>query len=246
MRYAVDLPSKWIGAVLLLALAGCSRSTVVGTPEHSSFAEDTPVPTTAVRAQSEEEKEPKRFAFPDDAGGVLLAKVLPPKDVETVSLDRPRSPRRSLAVPFDKAPTLPLPPSRGDAVPHLPADGKHATLRPRLVAEETLGVSTAAPALPPTPPMPDKGRIRVPSPDVHRPIPLPILARPVSDRAALDDPTLDASTAAAVAAPIPPRANKAPFRKQTLPDPYEGRRGNVPAPEEAHEFPLGSPQTPRR
>jgi hypothetical protein len=53
-------------------------------------------------------------------------------------------------------------------------------------------------------------------------------------------------------APPPPwprrslRATKAPFLKLTLPDPYDRRRTGVPTPEESKEFPLGSPQTPRR
>ena len=88
--------------------------------------------------------------------------------------------------------------------------------------------------------------IRAPSPDGNQPIPLPILAQPISERASLDDPTRDASTAAATAATIPPRTRKAPFVKQTLPDPYDHRRTEVPAPEESKDFPLGSPQPPPR
>jgi hypothetical protein len=93
---------------------------------------------------------------------------------------------------------------------------------------------------------PDSRRIRAASPDVNQPIPLPILAQPVSDRAPLDDPTADASTAAATSAPIPPRTRKAPFVKRTLPDPYDNRRTEVPVPEESKDFPLGNPQPPQR
>lgn len=93
---------------------------------------------------------------------------------------------------------------------------------------------------------PKTGRIRAPSPDVNQPLPLPILAQPISDRASLDDPTRDASIAAATSARIPPRTRKAPFIKGTLPDPYDHRRMDVPAPEESMDFPLGSPQAPRR
>jgi hypothetical protein len=244
MPHSFSLPRKVGYAALVLALAGCSRSTVVGTPENSSLADGPPVPEKIVRAQAEE-TEPAPFAFPDDAGGELLAKVLPPKDMEPTVIDRPPSPRRALGSAFDKPPALPLPPSRAD-VPRLPANGRRLALCPRLVAEETLGTASESLRLPPTPPMLEKGRIRVPSPDVNQPIPLPILAHPVSDRATLDDPTLDVSTAAALAAPIPPRSSKAPFLKQTLPDPYDRRRDGAPSPEETKEFPLGSPQTPRR
>jgi hypothetical protein len=72
------------------------------------------------------------------------------------------------------------------------------------------------------------------------------VGQPVSDRASLDDPTDDASSAAALSASIPARTTKAPFLKLTLPDPYDRRRTGLPASEESKDFPLGSPQTPRR
>ena len=228
---------------LFLLLPGCGRSTVLMSPQNASLAEESPLETTVARAQTEE-AEPTPFAFPDDSGGVLLAKVLPPKDVESALLQRPHAPRRALDSAFDKPPTLALPPGYV-ALPRLADDGSHSTLRPRLVADETLGAFSASLPLLQTPALPDMGRIRVPSPDVNRPIPLPILAQPISDRASLDDPTLDASTAAALAAPIPPRSNKAPFLKQTLPDPYDHRRTDIATAEESNEFPLGSPQTPQ-
>jgi hypothetical protein len=237
-------PRKWACTALVLALAGCSRSAVVVTPETSSLADEPPTAAKVVRGQAED-AEPERFAFPDDAGGELLAKVLPPKDVEATPRHRPPSPRRITASALDEPPVLPLPTCLA-VLPRLTGDDNRLSLRPRLVAEETLGVSNDAPPLPPTPPMPDNGRIRVPSPDVNRLIPLPLLARPASDRAALDDPTLDASTAAALAAPLPPRGSKAPFLKQTLPDPYDNRRTDVSTPEESKEFPVASPQTPKR
>lgn len=143
-----------------------------------------------------------------------------------------------------KPPALPLPPSHA-ALPRLPDEGKRTPLRPRLVIEETLGGLAVPPALPQQLSLPAGVRVRIPSPDVNESIPLPILARPMPERASLEDPTLGTSTAAALAAPIPARTSKAPFLKLTLPDPYDRRRGEVLAPEESKEFPLGSPQTPR-
>jgi hypothetical protein len=131
-------------------------------------------------------------------------------------------------------------------MPRLPASTPSSPLRPRLILDETLGGFPDALILPQVPDFPDAGRVRVPSRDVHEPLALPIQGQPVPDRASLDDPTTDASIAAALAAPIPARTTKAPFLKLTLPDPYEHRRTGVPAPEESREFPLGSPQTPRR
>lgn len=55
-------------------------------------------------------------------------------------------------------------------------------------------------------------------------VPLPILATPVGDRTSLADPTAEASSAAALAAPLPRRAAPAPYVRLALPDPYENRR----------------------
>jgi hypothetical protein len=219
-------------AVSLSVLAGCGRTPAVVPEETTSLVEDEPVKTKVVRAQAED-SETARFAFPDDVGGVLLAKVLPPRDPETTL--RAHSLRKRGPVDTSmRPPSLPLPPSMAD-VPRSPTSDKHVALRPRVVSEETLFAPTESLRLPPTPPLPDNGRIRVPSPDVNQPIPLPILARPFTDRASLEDPTLEASAAAAVAAPIPPRVHKAPFLKQTVPDPFDHRRTGTPLPNEPKE-----------
>lgn len=185
------------------------------------------------------------FVFPEDAAGRLLAKELSPKDAEKMRPERMKTPRRSFASDSLKPPALPLPPSHA-ALPRRTEEHKRSPLRPHLIEEERLGAPFDALPLPQRPALPDHGRIRVASADVDQSIPLPILAQPVSDRAALDDPTADASAAAARAAPIPPRTRKAPFVKRTLPDPYDHRRTDVPAPGESMDFPIGNPQTPRR
>jgi hypothetical protein len=231
-------------SVLMLGLPGCSRSAVVMLPENTSSTYEATSQKTVARAQSDD-SETASFAFPEDAGGALLAKVLPPKDVEWTQLERSGMPRLSSASAFMKPPALSLPPSHA-VLPRLPDEARPSRLHPPPVLDETLVSLPDTPALPEPPSLPDRGRVRVPSIDVNEPIPLPILARPVSDRASLDDPTLDASATAATAAPIPLRTSKAPFLKLTLPDPYDRRRTDVPAPEESKEFPVGSPQMPRR
>ena len=60
--------------------------------------------------------------------------------------------------------------------------------------------------------------------DVNQPPPLPILAQPTADRASLDDPTVDASTVAALAAAMPQRTKPVPYVRVTLPDPFDNRR----------------------
>jgi hypothetical protein len=227
---------------LLLALLGCSRSAVVMAPAGAPHADESDSPAVARGKSDEPAGTP--FAFPEDASGVLLAKVLPPKQPEVSRLDRAAPPSYPSASLQMKPPALPLPPSHA-AIPRLPAAIKPVPLRPRLALDETPSGLPDSPVLPALPSLPDTGRVRVPSVDVNQPIPLPVLAQPVSDRASLDDPTADASVTAALAAPIPSRTTKAPFLKRTLPDPYDHRRSRTTAaPEEQTEPPLGTPQTP--
>jgi hypothetical protein len=260
---------------VFLSLLGCSRSAVVMTPETNTHAEESASAKPLARAQTDEgngekpsarsgadesvsKKPPARaakndteaapFRFPEDAGGRLLAKVLPPKDAEPARRQPLASPARRGSVPssasaYGKLPALALPPASA-ALPRLPGEARHGTLRPTLVLDETLGGLPDTPVLPQVPSLPEGRRVRVPSLDVNESIPLPILARPMSDRASLDDPTLDASAAAAIAAIVPSRTNKAPFLKLTLPDPYDHRRTEVPSEEESKEFPVGTPQRP--
>jgi hypothetical protein len=231
------------GVGMILAMLGCSRTAVVVAPESTTQAEE--VTTRAVVRGQDGEGDGAEFAFPDDKGGVLLAKVLPPRETETVRMDRTVSHEQVTGPESMKLPTLPLP-STLAAMPRLPALANSPPLRPRLVMDETLGGLPDSLPLPEAPVLPDTGRVRVPSPDVDEPIPLPLLAQPVSDRASLEDPTTDASLTAATSAIMPPRLTKAPFLKQTLPDPYDGRRIETPSPAESGEFPIGTPRTPGR
>ena len=69
--------------------------------------------------------------------------------------------------------------------------------------------------------------------DVNTPLPIPILASPVKDRASLGDPTLEASLAAALKRLTPARDRPVPFTPLNLPDPFEhlryGQLRNPPA-----------------
>jgi hypothetical protein len=108
-------------------------------------------------------------------------------------------------------------------MPRLPA-GKTPSLRPRPLPEELPLIGHKSDPLVPEVQLLHAGdRIRLPSVDVNKPIPLPILAQPVTNRAPLDDATADASLAAALAATPPGRASPAPFLKLNLPDPFENR-----------------------
>jgi hypothetical protein len=163
------------------------------------------------------------FRFPDDRAGPILSQTLPPSEKLPAPSGRDAPAPRSLPPPdhLDK-PSLPLPPSQVD-MPRLPA-GKTPSLRPSSLPEELPLLGNKADPLPPEVQHLYAGdRIRVPSVDVNKPIPLPILAQPVSTRAPLDEVTSDASLAAALAAIPPGRTTPAPFLKQNLPDPFENR-----------------------
>lgn len=89
---------------------------------------------------------------------------------------------------------------------------------------------TAAPApveLPATP------LLRLPSVDIHAPLPIPILAQPAKDRAALGEPGFEASLDAALKTWTPTRDRPVPFLALNLPDPFEhvryGQLRNAPA-----------------
>jgi hypothetical protein len=186
------------------------------------------------------------FRFPDDAGGTLLAKILPPGEMEEQNENR-GEPLCHFSPPGEPpVPSLPLPPSEA-ALAELPAETTTVAFSPRMVTEEPLAdFSEAAPLLP-APPMPVGARIRVPSVDVNQPIPLPVRPQPVPDRASLDDPTAEFSAAAAVSAKMPTRQGKAPFLKLTLPDPYDHRRpARISIPPESDQPVTATPRTPDR
>lgn len=201
-------------AGLIAASTGCGRRAVSPTQD-AAAADPDQVPHSAPAADG------PPFHFPNDAGGALLAKTLPP--AEPHGLPGAAGPRRLPPPAGLTVPPLPPPPSLALSPP-APAERNRKPLEPRLVSEETLGLDRGDP----DPPQPRSfvvgDRIRLPSEDVNLPAPLPILARPTPDRASLDDPTGDASAAAALAASMPSRTNPVPYFRVTLPDPFADRR----------------------
>jgi hypothetical protein len=231
---------------LLISLVGCGvANTAVDTMEKQEEAERDAEANRMLCSQNlkelhvdlsnspaEEAKEDAEgFRFPDDRGGQILSKVLPPseKTLPPAAHDAP-APRRLPPAALER-PSLPLPPAPAE-MPRLPAGKAHA-LRPRPLPEDLpLAGHLNDPMTPQTQTLHAGDRIRVPSVDVNQPIPVPILARPISERALLDDATADASYKAALATSPPTRATPAPFLKIDLPDPFEHRLKPVTAPAE--------------
>jgi hypothetical protein len=237
-RLCLRVPSGLLLSLagLLLALGGCSRSAVVVAP--AVVAEQPARPPAPEGPQEESKPEPPAadgFPFPNDEGGDLLGKLLTPSAGPAPG-EEGDGPRRFARPPAARTPEPPLPPTEADVV-RLPVDRPATAPRPGPVPEGPPLADFRDTVPPPEPGRLAVGkRMRVPSEDMNRPVPLPLLGRPAPDRAPLDDPTADASLAAALAAPVPERTTPAPFVKRTLPDPFENRLAiRLPArpPEEA-------------
>jgi hypothetical protein len=223
---------------LLGMLTGCLRPTTQA---------PTPAPEVIRGQTPEAEPTPAAaFAFPQDRGGKLLAEVLPPADRPPArssrlsARSRHAQPPRGLQHP-DVAPVLGLPTLPRATLAHAPA-----VSRPRPLLDEPIPDVLLMRALPATPNVPVGRGIRVPSPDANQPVPLPPLAHAHPDRAPLDDPTVDAATAAALAGAPPMRTTPAPFLRLSVPDPFENRAAVrlQPAVPEEPKPPAATPQRP--
>ena len=246
-------PPAWLLALslggLVAASSGCTRPAVAPVSDGASAAE--PAPPSAGDADKgpaddKKDADAPAFHFPDDAGGALLAKVLPPAEVKG-PLDEPNSgPPRPSPAGLVAPPSPPLPPAAPPAPP-APGERAHQAPAPRLVIDETRGPARGDPQ-PPAPRSFSVGdRTRLPSVDVNQPPPLPVLAeQPTPDRASLDDPTVDASTEAALAATMPKRTNPAPYVRITTPDPFDNHRPlSLPLPAEDDRPRTGTVHPPK-
>jgi hypothetical protein len=239
---------------LVLSASGCSSRSapvVAARSEKEAAAPARPVqPVKAAarvaraRADDKDKEAAAPFRLPDDEGGALLSKVLAPRQ-RRGPLPGPGRQRRSTQAPnFEpREPPLPRPEV---AVPRLVVPRPKSVLRPHLVTEEELAGPLDAPAVPQRPTFHAGARARFASDDPEIPPPLPVLARPVPDRAPLDDATTEASAEAALAAPLPERTTPAPYQRLAVPDPYENRRPlSLPLPPEGEEPISGAPAPPK-
>lgn len=95
-------------------------------------------------------------------------------------------------------------------------------MRPSLSPEDApLTFNRTEPVPPVAIVLPEQPLVRVPSIDLERPLPVPLLAIQVRDRTSTTDPSLDASVAAALSPQTPIRTQPTPFSPLNLPDPFE-------------------------
>jgi hypothetical protein len=174
------------------------------------------------------------FRFPDDRGGKLLAELLPPRENLPRLPYEPagdgRAPRPAAEL---EAPDLPLPAVQPTLPrPALPYTQRSPSPRPLPEAPPLAGLGHD-PAPPAHRELPTGPRARLAGRDVNEPLPLPPLGLPQPESNFAEDPTADASLAAALKATPPERMRPVPFVRQTVPEPYEhrqsaGRRARVP------------------
>ena len=227
---------------LVVGVTGCARPSAQAGEEPAYVSEDfggpnrfvvvvDPTESMAAGDPVEDAKEGEGFRFPDDRGGQILSKVLPPSEKAPPAGHDAPAPRRHPPPPNVEKPTAPLPPVPVD-LPRLPA-GKPEPLRPRPLPEDLpIFGHKSDPILPQVQTLPAGERVRIPSVDVDQPIPVPILARPATERAPLDDATTAASQNAALSTVPPTRATPAPYLKIGVPDPFENRLRESAAPPE--------------
>jgi hypothetical protein len=177
-----------------------------------------------------------KSVLPADRGSALLLELLAPSGKGHGRLDAAMSPKRPFIRDMNE-PLWLLPVSTN--LPSLPRELGMPTKKQRpaqLPEPLPLFDQLASPRLPEAQHLLVGPRLRMPSPDVNQPPPLPILAHQVLDRTSLDDPTLDASLAMALALAPPIRVNPAPFLRLVLPNPFEHRetgRLRQPPPEDS-------------
>ncbi len=245
------IPGYWwkrmLSGSLALALLGCSRPAAVNvegetraspSPVASLSKEDpNPPPTNlptkqpVVRGQAADEEKPTAppssssaltpFEFPGDQGGALLRRLLAPGDLPPdAKLRKPRP--RTMARQVE-SPRMPLPPQSAP-LPRLSFYSPVKGFRPQLIAAETLfGEASFYLAWPEEQNLPTGPLLKVPSVDVHQPVALPPIARPLPGRESVNDPTRPAAAAAVLRGTMPQRTTPAPFIPQAIPDPFENR-----------------------
>lgn len=215
--------------LLAVLVAGCSRPAPPSIDAGAAEPAVTPgpsvqpvvlKPTETAPPEPKQAPAPPEFAFPPDLAGQQLPRVVAPKapplpQTETFGKSPLlRTPSAKLLDPdsfnrtvYKATPTaLPRP---GGLKPYSPAE--------RVPADIGFG----ADAVPAKPVFPAGPGITTKARDVNLPPDLPILGKPVSDRASLDDPTADTGNAAIVEKSNTPTLLPSAFQRMGLPDPFE-------------------------
>jgi hypothetical protein len=184
-----------------------------------------PVPAEPAPELPQSPTEP--FKFPEDWGGRLLERTLPP----SIALHSVREgargplPRKIPALVEQPEVVLAPPPLQ---VPTL-ANAGQKPLRPRPLTDAfPLQANLDEPQIPDRPQLTAGALSGQRAPNVAESPVLPTLAKPVPGRASLEDPTGDYSNEQAIARELPLRTKPAPFQRVDLPEPFGPKRALRP------------------
>lgn len=187
----------------------------------------------------------KPFAFPKDAGGEWVAKVVTPAVPPALPAAQPVTPReRILPAYLDGSPSLAEPAS---APPLLKNADLKTPLPTPLPDRVPVELAPPMPLLPDRQPLPTHPLTRDERPDVSLPVLLPTLSPvPVPERASLADPTTEFTAQSVISVVLPLRLEPTGFLRLNLPDPFEtrGQRSTTVLPDEPNRA-LGNPPPPK-
>jgi hypothetical protein len=213
-----------IVAAVCACLAACRPSRTVSFEQDVAAAPQSVVVAKADTAPAPDpDPDPAgTFAFPDDSGGKIFAKILPPPEPGRLPPERKTGPkpRKGLAALEQPEPPLAAPAATIPGV----AQPKRSPLRPRPLPDAApLAFLHDDPAVPQRPELPPAVLVRQRARDVNELLALAPQVKPVADRAPLDDPTAEFSTQRAAADQPAMRSTPVPFTRVNLPDPFENR-----------------------
>lgn len=224
-------PAYLLFAVLMVIPASCGRQppkqedtvpTLAVAPEPAISKTEQPVPVVPPTEPStgQEPASAVAFEFPSDTAGKRLSQRLTPISIAMKGMDEPAQQRSRTLPEAIRNPTV----SNSDTIrslPRLPLPAGR-DVQPMALPERVPMQLTA-----PNAQLPDRTSLahgpltRAEGVDVRRPSEVPILARPVGDRASLDDPTREYSARFMVSDRLPLRSETTPFIRYTLPEPFE-------------------------
>src|SRR5579864_193867 len=210
---------------VIIGIGGCRPSRNVGL-EVKAVAAANPEPTPAGPLPEPAPQQPETpvdpFTYPGDWGGKILERILPPSIAAHAVREGARQPLPRKVPAFVAQPEMALvAPSL-----HLPALAATAgkALRPRPLTDAfPFQANHDDPQVPDRPQLTGGALSSQRAQNVNEPLPLPTLARPVTGRASLEDPTADFSNEQAIARELPLRTKPAPFQRVDLPEPFEAK-----------------------
>jgi hypothetical protein len=237
---------------LIVVAFGCSKSNGPSPSVQPVAAQEQAKGEPAKSAESKEEIKGVRlaaggsFTFPADDGGKILGQILPPKAP---------APLGPLPAKIASERSLPAYLAAPDAATIPASLAPRPYPQPMRVASRPTPLPDRVPSdlakrevdLPESVVLPVGALTKIDPLDVKQSVALPILARPTTDRASLEDPTTEFTARSIVNNNLPLRVTLSLFVKVNLPDPFENAepaKVKITIPDDPAKA-LGNPPLPR-